>query len=200
MIKRFLSTLVLLCSFAFGKAQNCITVNWAYFDNPSGDAVHWRLLANWTADGTKHLNIVVTNYGDTVLNECYQVNTGPNNVSGTITYPITIPSGNANMIATFRRFTGTCGHGTECDAVQSLINNILPIHITAVSARNVGNNTEVKFTIESVDGDNLLTLNVFLKNGTKRVYKIQMPDSVRAGQQWKIVIDNKTQKYTLIKL
>ena len=119
MIKKFLSTILLLCSFAFSKAQNCITVNWAYFDNPSGDAVHWRLLANWSADGTKHLDILVTNYGDTVLRECYQVNTGPNAVSGTITYPITIPSGNANMFAALALLKAACANEVALFALSN---------------------------------------------------------------------------------
>jgi hypothetical protein len=200
-MKKALSTLLLICLVAFGRAQNCITVNWSYFDNPSNDNIHWRLLVNWSADGTKHLRTTVTNYGDTVLNECYQVsNGGGGTQSGTITYNITIPTGNVNFVGTFRRFTGTCGNGTECSSAQSLINNVLPIKIMNVSAKNVGNTTEVKFRIESVDGDNLLTLNMFLKNGTKKVYKIQMPDNVIVGQNWKIVIDNITEKYTLIKL
>ena len=200
MIKKFLSTILLLCSFVFSKAQNCITVNWAYFDNPSGDNIHYRLLVNWTADGRKNLKTTVTNFGDTVLNECYEVNTGGGNQTGTITYNITIPSGSVYLIGTFRRFTGTCGNGTECSGAQTLINNVLPIKITAVSAKNVGNTTEVKFNVESVDGDNIIKLNMLLANGTKKTYKIQMPDDVQSGQQWKIIIDNKTQKYTLIKL
>lgn len=199
-MKKTLILFLLLCASAFGKAQNCITVNWSYFDNPSGDNIHWRLLVNWTANGTKHLRTTVLNYGDTVLNECYQTSGGGGTQTGTITYPITIPSGAVNLVGIFGRFTGTCGNGTECDGAQTLINNVLPIKITGVTARNIGNTTEVRFTIESVDGDNVLTLNAVLRNGTKRQYKIQMPDTVRAGQQWKIVIDNITQKYALIKL
>ena len=202
-MKKVLSTLILLCLFAFSsKAQNCITVNWSYFDNPTGDNIHWRLLVNWSVDGTKHLNTIVTNYGDTVLNECYEVrNGGGGTLTGTSTYNITIPNGNVNFIGTFRRFTGTCGNGTECSGAQTLINNILPIYISNVSARNVSNNTEIKFTIQTIkDDDNIVTLNMVLKNGTKRQYKIQMPNDVKVGQAWKIVIDNITQKYTLIKL
>jgi hypothetical protein len=200
MIKKFLSTILLVCSLAFSKAQNCITVNWSYFDNPSGDNIHWRLLVNWSANGRKNLNTIVKNYNDTLLNECYEVNATNGNQSGTLTYNITIPSGNANLIGIFKRYTGTCGNGTECSSEQILINNVLPIKITGVSAKNIGSNTEVKFMIESVEGENVVTLNMLLANGTKKTYKIQMPVGVSTGQQWKIVIDNKTQKYTLIKL
>jgi hypothetical protein len=201
-MKKVLSTLLLLCLFTFSKAQNCITVNHALFTNPSGDNIHWVLTINWSADGTKHLSTTVTNYGDTVLNECLQVsNGGGGTLTGTTIYNIVIPNGHVNFIGKFRRFTGTCGNGTECDAAQSLINNILPIYITDVTARNVGINTEIRFTIQSIkDDDNIVTLNMVLKNGTKRQYKIQMPNDVRVGQVWKIVIDNKTQKYTLIKI
>ena len=200
MIKKFLSTILLVCSLASSEAQNCITVNWSYFDNPSGDNIHWRLLVNWSANGRKNLNTIVKNYNDTLLNECYEVNATNGNQSGTLTYNITIPSGNANLIGIFKRYTGTCSNGTECSSEQILINNVLPIKITGVSAKNIGSNTEVKFMIESVEGENVVTLNMLLANGTKKTYKIQMPVGVSTGQQWKIVIDNKTQKYTLIKL
>ena len=199
-MKKTLITALLVCLVTFGKAQNCITVNWSYFDNPSGDNIRWRLLVNWSANGTKHLQTIALNSGDTILNECYQTSGGNGNQTGTITYPITISGGAGNLVGIFRRFTGTCGNGTECEVSQTLINNVLPIKITGVTAKNIGNNTEVRFRIESVDGDNVLTLNVVLRNGTKRQYKIQMPDTIKSGQQWKIVIDNVTQKYTLIKL
>ena len=202
-MKKALSTLLLLCLFTFGsKAQNCITVNWAYFDNPTGDNIHWRLMINWSADGTKHLRTTITNYGDTVLNECYQVsNGGGGTQTGTLTYNVTIPNGRVDFKGTFRRFTGTCGNGTECGATQSLINNVLPIKATNVSAKNIGNNTEVKFTIETVEyDDNILRLSMTLKNGTKREYNIKMPVGVSAGQNWKIIINNLTNTYTLIKL
>ena len=203
MIKKFLSTFLLLCMFTFSsQAQNCITVNWAYFDNPTGDAIHWRLLINWSADGVKHLRTLVTNFGDTVLNECLQVsNGGGGTQTGTTTYTVTVPDGRVDFKGTFRRFTGTCGNGSECGGTQSLINNVLPIKATNISARNIGNNTEVRFTIETVEyDDNIVRLSMVLKNGSKREYNIKMPDGVMPGQNWKIIINNLTNTYTLIKL
>jgi len=205
-MKKTSLTLLLIAGLFYGSltpcsAQNCITVNWAYFDNPSGDNIRWRLLVNWSANGTKHLVTTVTNHGDTVLSECYQTAGGGGTQSGTLTYLVTVPSGNVNFIGTFRRFTGTCGNGTECDIAQSLYNNVLPIRIHSVSAKNIGNTTEVRFTIESIDGqDNFVTISATLKNGTKRKYKIKMPDDAKPGQAWKVIINNLTQNYTLIKL
>ena len=199
-MKKTILTLLLIPAIIFAKAQNCIDVNYAYFDNPTGDQIHWRLVINWSANGTKHLIATVTNYGDTLLNDCYQVNGSNGNQSGTKIYNITVASGNVNFIAKIRRFTGTCCNGTECCPVNVVFHTVLPITLSKISARNIGNTTELQFTIEGVDGDNLITLNMVLKNGTKRLIKVQMPDSVGAGQIWKVVINNLTQTYTLVKL
>jgi hypothetical protein len=200
-MKKLIGTLLLFLMLSTGKAQNCITVNWSYFDNPSGDNIHWRLLVNWSANGTKHLKTIVTNYGDTILNECYQVRSSSGAQTGTFTYNITVPNGRVNFVGKFKRFTGTCGNGTECDGEQTLVNNILPIRVTEVSAKNIGNSTEVMFRVQTIDGyDNIVTLNMLLKNGSNRQFKIKMPDDVRPGQIWKITINNLTGEYKTNKL
>jgi len=199
-MKKTILTLVLAATCMLTKAQNCIAVNWSYFDNPSGDNIHWRLLVNWSSDGTKNLNTIVTNYGDTVLSECYQVNSGPGTLSGTLTYNFTIPSGNVNLVGKFRRFTGTCGNGTECSSEQTLINNVLPIKFEYITARNSGNNTLITFKAASVEGENQITVQYQMKDGSMKKHAISLPSEIKAGDIWMITINNITNTYTAKKL
>lgn len=198
-MKKIILVLLLFCSFFISKSQNCIKVQWSYFDNPSGDNIHWRLLVNYQSDGTKHLNTVVKNNGTIVLDTCFET-VGGGQTSGTLIYPLTLPNATFQTLsATFYRYTGRCGGGMVCDSAQNLVNNVLPIKVSFLYAKNVGNTTEVTFKVESID-DRTITFNFTLKSGTVKKYFVTLPETAKDGDTWKVIINNINGTYTTKKL
>jgi hypothetical protein len=150
-MKKTILSILLIASTMLSQAQNCIKVDSAKFTNPSGDNVTWKLTIYWSASGTKHLNTIITNAGDTVLNTCHEVR-AQGNSSGTIVYNNIITTGGSLMLRSyFTRWTGTCGNGTMCDSSQSLIFNVLPIKVEYITAINVDNSTLITFKVGAVE-------------------------------------------------
>ena len=198
-MKKLIISLLFLCLFFASKSQNCIKAQWAYFDNPSGDYLHWRLVLNYQSDGTKHLNIVVKNDVNVVLDTCFET-IGNGQINGTVIYNMVIPNATfSSLSATFYRYTGRCGGGTMCGSAQSVINNVLPIKVSSLYAKNVGNTTEVIFKVESIDDRDIL-LNFTMKNGSVKKYNITLPETAKDGDTWKVVINNINGSYKTQKL
>ena len=192
---------MLTASCLLTKAQNCIKVDSAKFINPSGDSVTWKLVINWSADGTKHLNTIVTNAGDTVLNTCHEVRAN-NHASGVVVYDNIITTGGSSMLKSyFTRWTGSCGSGTQCDSAQTLILNVLPIKIEYIKARNVDNYTLITFKVGSVEeGKNEITVVYQMKDGHIKKRVIELPDEMNPGDIWMVTMNNITNTYTTKKL
>lgn len=198
-MKKIILGLLLLCSFVTTKSQNCIKVQWSYFDNPSGDNSRWRLLINYQSNGTKHLNTVIKDGNNTVLDTCFET-VGNGQTSGTLIYNFLAPNATfQTLTAKFYRYTGRCGGGTMCDGAQSLVNNVLPIKVSFLFAKNVKNTTEVTFKAESID-DRKITFNFTLKNGTVKKYFVTLPETARDGDTWKVIINNINGTYITQKL
>jgi hypothetical protein len=204
-MKKTILSLLLIAStmllHAQCNAQNCIKVDSAKFTNPSGDNVTWKLTIYWSASGTKHLNTIITNAGDTVLNTCNEVR-AQGNSSGTIVYNNIITTGGSLMLRSyFTRWTGTCGNGTICDSSQSLIFNVLPIKVEYITARNVDNSTLITFKVGAVeDGKNEITVMYQMRNGSTKKRVIELPDEMNPGDIWMVTINNITNTYTTKKL
>lgn len=198
-MKKLFLSLVFLFSYLFSMSQNCIRVQWCYFDNPSGDNINWRLYVNYSADGTKHLNTVVKNNGVQLLNECFETR-GNGQVSGTIIYNFTAFGATySSLSATFSRYTGVCGSGSECDSPQELSNNTLPVKISNLYAKNVGYFTEITFKIESIS-DKTIVLNFTQNDGTVKKHLIRLPNNAKDGETWKVIINNINNSYLTQKL
>ena len=176
-----------------GKAQSCITVLSSQFTNPSNDGVTWNLVINYTANGTKSLKTYVFVGTDTAVNACFQTSVGTN--TGSITYDgIIAPGGLPTLRARFVRSTGTCNNGTNCDTDQDLINNILDVKLTGLSARNVGNTTEITFTILSIENTSSIYFNFYMPDGSIKKRRIVLPNA-KSGQRWTVIYNNLTDEY-----
>ena len=197
-MKKTIILLGLLCSFLFTHAQNCIRVTSAQFQNPSGDNVTWRLVVNYTANGTKNLRTYVFNGADTVINSCFQ--TTNQTQTGTLVYDSIITTGGSSMLrARFIRRTGTCDNGTSCADDQIINDNVLDIKIANLSARNIKNTTEITFTVLSVDDDPKIIFNFYMPNGEIEKREVVIPEA-RSGQTWKVTFDNTKKTYSTKKL
>jgi len=197
-MKKTLTLIILYFCSLISFSQNCINVNWAYFDNPSGDNTNWKLYINWNASGTKHLNTIVKRNDTTILTQCHE--SSPGQSSGTLIYNFISPNTNLSSLSAYLvRFTGTCGNGTQCDLTLTLLNNILPIKISNLFAKNVNNITEIYFKIESIS-DRIFTLNFTTQSGRTKKHKIVFPPYAESGQNWVIYFNNIDGSYNLKKL
>jgi len=198
-MKKTIILLGLLCSFLFTQAQNCIRVTSAQFENPSGDNVTWRLVVNYTANGTKNLRTYVFNGTDTVINSCFE--TTNQTQSGTLVYDSIITTGGSSMLRVrFIRRTGTCDNGTVCGDDQVINDNVLPIKLINVYAKNVKNTTEIIFTILTMDeGDDHFVFNFYMPNGEIEKREVSLP-TARSGETWKVTFDNIKKSYSAQKL
>lgn len=197
-MKKTIILLAFIMSFVFTKAQNCIRVTSAQFENPSGDNVTWRLVVNYTANGTKNLRTYVFNGVDTVINSCFQTTNATQ--SGTLVYDSIITTGGSSMLrARFIRRTGTCDNGTVCADDQVINDNVLDIKIANITAKNVKNNTEITFTILSIDDEPKIVFNFYMPNGEVQKREVSLPDA-RPGQTWKVTFDNIKKTYSAQKL
>lgn len=198
-MKRVIIGLISCLYATFGSAQ-CITVNSAFFTNPSGDGIHWSLNVNWTAQGVNHLKIYVKEFSDTVLSTCFQMN-HPIQTTGTSIYDgIIAPGGLPSLSATFSRWTESCGSGVRCDEDQYIQpGGVLDVKFEQLSARWCNaNTTEIKFKILSPSKH--LTFNVRMKSGNVRKFVVKLPNNAREGQSWMVLLDHTSGKYVLIKL
>lgn len=190
---------LLACLYAMLASAQCITVNSAYFTNPSNDGVTWSLNVNWTAQGVNHLKIYVKEGGDTVLNTCFQMN-NPVQTTGTSIYDgIVAPGGLPSLSATFCRWTDACGSGVQCDANQYIdAGGVLDIQFEQLSARSYNaNTTEIKFKILSLSKH--LTFNVRMKSGVVRKFVVKLPNNATIGQAYSVLLDHTSGKYIIIK-
>lgn len=187
------------CLYATFASAQCITVNSAFFTNPSGDGIHWSLNVNWTAQGVNHLKIYVKEGNDTVLNTCFQMN-NPVQTTGTSIYDgIIAPGGLPSLSATFCRWTESCGSGVRCDENQFIPpGGVLDIAFEQLSARCYNTNTtEIKFRILS--SSRHLTFNVRMNSGNVRKFVVKLPNNAVVGQAWTVLLDHVSGKYILIK-
>lgn len=197
-MKKILLLLVLYVSTLTAVAQNCIRVTSAQFENPSGDNVTWRLVVNYTANGTKNLRTYVFNGPDTLVNACFQ--SSNQTQTGTLVYDNIITTGGSSMLrARFVRRTGTCDNGTVCGDDQVINDGVLDIKIANISAKNIKNTTEITFTILSIDSDPKVVFNFYMPNGEIQKREVSLPEA-RTGQIWKVTFDNIKKTYSTQKL
>lgn len=194
-MKKLLLSGLLLLSVLLGRSQ-CVTVNSAYFTNPSGDDQTFSLNINWTAEGTNHLVAYVMSSGDTIYTACVQVS---GMGSGTSIYNgIQAPGGLATLSASFCRWTSSCGSGVKCGPDQYIpAGGVLDIKFERVVARYVGaSTTEIIFNVASALGSKTLTFNLRMKSGAIKKYTIQMPQNVQVGDTWKVTLNHVKGTYT----
>lgn len=194
--------LLFLLLFPIVASSQCITVNSAFFTNPSGDGIHWSLNVNWTAQGVNHLKIYVKQFDDTVLNTCFQMNNSVQTTGTSIYDGIVAPLGLVSLSATFCRWTGACGSGVQCEADQYIPpGGVLDILFDNISAKYINpSTTDVRFRILSASNTKTMFLNLRMKNGMVKKYKIEFLNSVKSGEYYKIVLNHQTGNYTITKL
>jgi hypothetical protein len=197
-MKKIVLLLTLFVSTLTAVAQNCIRVTSAQFENPSGDNVTWRLVVNYTANGTKNLRTYVFNGSDTIVNTCFQ--SSNQTQTGTLVYDNIITTGGSSMLrARFTRRTGTCDNGAICGPDQTINDNVLDIKIANISARNIKNTTEIIFTVLSIDNEPIVVFNFHMPNGEIQKREVSLPEA-RPGQTWKVIFDNIKKTYSAQKL
>jgi hypothetical protein len=197
-MKKILFLLTLFVSTLTSIAQNCIRVTSAQFENPSGDNVTWRLVVNYTANGTKNLRTYVFNGSDTLVNSCFQ--SSNQTQTGQLVYDNIITTGGSSMLrARFVRRTGTCDNGTVCGDDQVINDNVLDIKIANISARNIKNTTEITFAVLSIDNEPIVVFNFYMPNGEIQKREVSLPEA-RPGQTWKVTFDNIKKTYSAQKL
>ena len=197
-----INKLLFLLLFPIVASSQCITVNSAFFTNPSNDGVNWSLNVNWTAQGVNHLKIYVKSFNDTVLNTCFQMN-NPVQTTGTSIYDgIFAPGGLGSLSATFCRWAGACGSGVRCDENQVIApGGVLDIKFDKISARRVSStSTEITFRILAAENSKTLYLNLKMNSGVLKKYKIEFSQFVKSGEYWKVILNHKTGEYITIKL
>ena len=198
-MKKILLSSLLLLSTVLGQSQ-CVTVNSAFFTNPSGDNTTFSLNINWTAEGTNHLVAYVMSGADTIYTTCVQVS-GVG--SGTSIYNgIVSPGGLPTLSASFCRWTGPCGSGVKCAPDQYIpAGGVLSIKFERVTARLISS-TVIEITIKAATTFDSKTVffNLRMKDNTSRKYTVQMPTNVKAGETWKVTLNRIDGSYTTIKL
>lgn len=190
---------IISCLYATVASAQCITVNSAFFTNPSLDGIHWSLNINWTAQGVNHLKIYVKENTDTILNTCFQMN-NPVQTTGTSIYDgIVAPGGLASLSAIFCRWMGPCGSGVKCDDNQFIQpGGVLDITFEQLYARYYNSETtEIKFRILSYS--RRLTFNIRMKSGNLKRFNVILPKDTREGDYWTVLLNHQTGQYTLIK-
>lgn len=197
-MKKILLLLVLYVSTLTAVAQNCIRVTSAQFENPSGDNITWRLVVNYTANGTKNLRTYVFSGADTIVNTCFQ--SSNQTQTGTLVYDNIITTGGSSMLrARFTRRTGTCDNGAICGTDQTINDCVLDIKIANISARNIKSTTEIIFTVLSIDNEPIVVFNFHMPNGEIQKREVSLPEA-RPGQTWKVIFDNIKKTYSAQKL
>jgi len=200
--KYIMKKLLFLLLFPIVAKSQCITVNSAFFTNPSNDGIHWSLNVNWTSQGVNHLKVYVKQFDDTVLNTCFQMN-HPLQTTGTSIYDnIIAPGGLPSLSAVFCRWTDACGSGVQCDENQYIApGGVLDIVFDNVFAKYINSSTtEVRFRILSASNSKTMFLNLRMKNGKIKKCKIEFSNSVKSGDYYKVVLNHQTGNYTIIKL
>ncbi len=202
MNKTLLTLLFLFLSLFTFSQSNCITVNSAVFTNPSGDDTTFTLTINWSTRGMNHLVTYVMSGNDTIYDACTQVS-NPGSSSGSITYNnIIAPGGLTTLSAVFERWSGPCGNGSICGPNQFIPRGgVLNIKLEKIIARRINSyTTEIRFKVASSFGSKNTTFSLKMKSGEIKKYNVQMPQNLRAGESWMVVLNHKTGSYTTIKL
>jgi hypothetical protein len=194
--------LLFLLLFPIVASSQCITVNSAFFTNPSNDGVHWSLNLNWTAQGVNHLKIYVKENTDTVLNTCFQMSNNTQTTGTSVYDGIFAPGGLPTLSATFCRWTGSCGSGVQCAPNQVIDpGGVLDITFDNISAKYInGNTAEVRFRILSTSSSKTLYLNLRMKDGKIKKCKVDFPNYVKPGEYWKVLLNYQTGNYIITKL
>lgn len=198
MKKTLLSVLFVILLFSV-KSQ-CVTVNSAFFTNPSGNDSTFSLNINWTAEGTNHLVAYVMSGPDTIYTTCVQVS---GSGTGTSIYNnIFAPNGLATLSASFCRWTGSCGTGVKCAPDQIIPpGGVLDIKFEKISAKYLDQNrTEITFKVASSLGTKTATFNLRMKSGVIKKFVVKMPSNVLTGETWKVIINHNNSTYTTTKL
>ena len=199
-MKKIIITLLLALGITYGYSQ-CININSATFSNPSGDNVTWSLSVRWTAYGQQHFKAIVRNGTDTLLNICSEINRAGTTSGAFIYDSIITPGGYTQLVVTFKRYDGLCGSGIPCgDDTTVITTNPLNIKFQQITARNIGNTTQVIFKIGEVNNIDNLDFNFTLPSGLVRRHKIYFPSVLKPNQTWQVDIDNLTGLYTIKKL
>lgn len=178
------------------RSQNCMKATYVHWTNPSGDNVTYLLTITWTADGQKHLNIVVNDGVTSIMFDCIQSNsTGQS--TGTKVYTIIHPGGGSVLSVHIEGWTGTCNHGTICNTQDIPLGGSLAVKFVELVGHNVGTSTIIEFQTESTDPTHLITINFTMPNGEIVKYNFTFLNEFRRGEIWMITINNATGVYTL---
>lgn len=143
------AAMLLISGLAF--SQNCIRATSAIFTNPNMDGTIWNLTINWEADGQKHMNVTVKVGNTVVISECFTVQAGGGATGTKIYTDIVAPGGIPTLSASFERWTGNCGSGTNCGVTQIIPpgGGALPIKISSFFAKRNGNAVTLNWTSET---------------------------------------------------
>ena len=154
-MKNFTLSIAMLLLSTMAFSQNCIrALGTSAFSNPSSDGINWILTLDWEADGQKYMLVTVKVNGVAVAsinNDCFSINAG-GGATGVKTYTgIVAPGGIPTLSATFERWTGNCGGGTNCGVTQVIPpgGGTLPIKISAFFAKRNGNGVTLNWTSET---------------------------------------------------
>ena len=150
-MKNFTLSLAMLFISGLAFSQNCIRATSAYFTNPNADGTTWNLTINWEADGQKYMNVVVKVGATVVLSNCFTVQAG-GGATGTKLYTgIIAPGGIPTLSASFERWTGNCGGGSNCGVTQIIPpgGGTLPIKISSFFAKRNGNAVTLNWSSET---------------------------------------------------
>ena len=152
-MKIFTLIISLLFISVMGFSQNCIkALGSSAFSNPSNDGINWILTLNWQADGQKHMYVTVkVNATPVINNDCFTVQAGGGATGTKIYTGIVAPGGIPTLSATFERWTGNCGGGSNCGVTQIICPGCgtLPIKLSAFYAKRNGNAVVLNWTTES---------------------------------------------------
>ncbi len=153
-MKNFTLSIAMLLLSTMAFSQNCIRATSAFFSNPSNDATNWHLTINWEADGQKYMLVNIKVNGVALpgfANDCFSVQAG-GGATGTKVYTgIVAPLGISTLSATFERFTGNCGTGSNCGITQIIPigGGTLPIKISSFFAKRNGSSVTLNWASET---------------------------------------------------
>jgi hypothetical protein len=137
---------------------------------------------------------------DTIYTTCVQVS---GLGSGTSIYNgIVAPGGLPTLSASFCRWTGPCGSGVKCAPDQTIpAGGVLSIKFERVTARMISP-TNIEITIKAATSFDSKTVffNLRMRNNTIRKFKVLMPNNIKAGETWKVILNHTNGEYSTLKL
>ncbi len=171
-------------------------VRWS---NPSNDNFNYLLTINWSADGQKHLKVVINDGATPIMTDCFESNSNGQSI-GTKIYSVQRLGGGSVLSVRIEGWTGTCNGGTVCQTQDIPVGGSLAIKsLKVLSAKNVGNNTVINFSGESTNDADVVTLNVTLSNGKIKYYNVLLWDKLTPTDVWEVTINNLTNQVLTIK-